>query len=87
MSPTFAALADPTRQDLVSRLTTATIEADAEVPPIRITRDLHAAPAQVLRTHADAELYAQWIGPEGLTTRIDHWASAPEAPGLHQHRP
>lgn len=55
------------------RLTTATIEADAEVPLIRLTRDFHAAPAQVLRAHTDPELYAQWVGPEELSTRIDHW--------------
>ncbi|WP_394213999.1 SRPBCC domain-containing protein [Brachybacterium vulturis] len=55
------------------RLTTATIEADADVPLIRLTRDFRAAPAQVLRAHTDPELYAQWVGPEELSTRIDHW--------------
>lgn len=55
------------------RLTTATIEADADVPLIRLTRDFRAAPAQVLRAHTDPELYAQWAGPEELSTRIDHW--------------
>lgn len=55
------------------RLTTATIEADPEVPIIRITRDFPATVAQLLRAHTDPELYAQWIGPKDLTTRIDHW--------------
>ncbi|MGP9746578.1 SRPBCC family protein [Brachybacterium sp. AOP29-B2-41] len=55
------------------RLSTATIEADPEVPLIRIARDFHASPAQVLRAHTDPELYARWVGPENLSTRIDHW--------------
>lgn len=54
-------------------LDTATIDADAEVPLIRITRDFHATPAQVLNAHTDPELYAQWVGPEDLSTRIDRW--------------
>lgn len=54
-------------------LTTATIEADAEVPLIRIARDFRATPAQLLRAHTDPELYAQWVGPTELATRIEHW--------------
>ena len=54
-------------------LRTATIDADPDLPQIRITRDLHAAPAQVLRAHTDPELYAQWVGPKDLSTRIEHW--------------
>lgn len=54
-------------------LTTATIEADRDLPLIRITRDVHAAPAQVHRAHTDPELYAQWVGPKALSTRIEHW--------------
>ena len=26
-----------------------------------------------MRAHTDPELFAQWIGPDSLTTRIDHW--------------
>lgn len=55
------------------RLTTATIEADPEVPVIHIVRDFHASPAQVLRAHTDPEVYAQWVGPKELSTRIEHW--------------
>lgn len=58
---------------LTEHLTTATIAADPEVPLVRITRDFHAAPAQLIRAHTDPELYAQWVGPESLSTRIDHW--------------
>ena len=54
-------------------LTTATIEADTEVPLIRIARDFRATPAQILRAHTDPELYARWVGPTELSTRIEHW--------------
>lgn len=53
--------------------TTARIEADPEVPLIRITRDFAATPAQLFRAHTDPELYARWVGPADLTTTIDHW--------------
>jgi uncharacterized protein YndB with AHSA1/START domain len=53
--------------------TQARIVADTDVPAIRITRDFHATPAQLLRAHTDPELYARWSGPNNLTTRIDYW--------------
>ncbi|MFC0672554.1 SRPBCC family protein [Brachybacterium hainanense] len=55
------------------RLTTAVIEADPEVPIIRITRDFRATPAQVLRAHTDPELFVRWNGPDSLTARVDYW--------------
>jgi uncharacterized protein YndB with AHSA1/START domain len=51
----------------------ATIEADPKVPVIRITRDFNATPAQVLRAHTDPDLFAQWVGPNRMTTKIDEW--------------
>ena len=54
-------------------LTTATIEADPDLPLIRITRDFRANVAQLHRAHTDPELYARWVGPKDLSTRIDHW--------------
>lgn len=51
----------------------AAIEADAEVPLIRITRDFDAPPAQVMRAHTDPDLFARWIGPHDITTTIDYW--------------
>lgn len=54
-------------------LTAATIEADAEVPLIRITRDFRATPAQLFAAHTDPELYARWVGPESVGTVIDQW--------------
>lgn len=50
-----------------------TIEADPAVPIIRITRDFDATPAQLLRAHTDRELYARWIGPDGMDTEIIDW--------------
>jgi uncharacterized protein YndB with AHSA1/START domain len=50
-----------------------TIEADATVPIIRITREFRATPGKLLRAHTDPDLFARWIGPDTLHTRIDHW--------------
>ncbi|MEU0533957.1 SRPBCC family protein [Amycolatopsis tolypomycina] len=49
------------------------ILADDEVPAIRLVREFDAPPAQVFRAHVDPELYAQWIGPHSVTTRITRW--------------
>ncbi|MCB0976922.1 MAG: SRPBCC family protein [Acidimicrobiales bacterium] len=51
----------------------ATIEADPTVPVIRITRDFDATPAQLLRAHTDPELFARWVGPEGMDNEIREW--------------
>ncbi|HYN29367.1 MAG TPA: SRPBCC family protein [Dermatophilaceae bacterium] len=51
----------------------ASIEADERVPVIRITRDFAATPEQLLRAHTDPALFARWVGPDGMDTRIDHW--------------
>ena len=53
--------------------TTTTIEADPTVPIIRITRDFSATAAQLFRAHTDPELFARWVGPDGLSTTVDHW--------------
>ncbi|MEZ5095533.1 MAG: hypothetical protein R2731_05140 [Nocardioides sp.] len=42
---------------------TVTVEADPDVPMIRMTRDFAATPAQLLRAHTDPELFARWVGP------------------------
>lgn len=52
---------------------TVTIEADPALPIIRMTRDFHATPAQLMRAHTDPELFARWIGPDGMATRIVEW--------------
>jgi len=51
----------------------ATIEADPELPIIRITRDFDATPAQLMRAHTDPELFARWVGPDRMDTKIIDW--------------
>ncbi|TDB95519.1 SRPBCC family protein [Actinomadura sp. 7K534] len=55
------------------KITETAIEADPKLPVIRMTRDFAATPEQLLRAHTDPELFARWVGPEGMDTRIDHW--------------
>ena len=49
------------------------IEADPQVPLVRITREFDAPPAKVFRAHADPDLVVQWLGPRGLQMRVDHY--------------
>ncbi|MGQ0574439.1 MAG: SRPBCC family protein [Pseudonocardia sp.] len=49
------------------------IEADTSVPVIHIYREFAATPAQLHRAHTDPEVFARWIGPDSLSTRIDQW--------------
>ena len=49
------------------------IEADPEVPLIRITREFDAPRGKVFRAHTDPDLVVQWLGPRGLEMRIDHY--------------
>ena len=49
------------------------IEADATVPIIRMTRDFDATPAQLMQAHTDPELFARWVGPNGMETKILDW--------------
>jgi uncharacterized protein YndB with AHSA1/START domain len=56
-----------------NRYTQAAIEADAVVPMIHIWRDFRGTPAQLMKAHTDPELFARWIGPDEMTTRIVHW--------------
>jgi uncharacterized protein YndB with AHSA1/START domain len=51
----------------------AKIEADSALPILRITRDFKATPDQLLRAHIDPELFARWVGPDRMVTRIDYW--------------
>ena len=57
----------------MSAITETTIEADETVPVIRMTRDFAATPAQLLRAHTDPEIFARWVGPNGMDTRILEW--------------
>lgn len=51
----------------------AAISADPDVPAIRITRDFRATAEQLMRAHTGPEIFARWIRPADMTTRIDHW--------------
>jgi uncharacterized protein YndB with AHSA1/START domain len=57
----------------MTTITEAVIDADPALPLIRITRDFTATPAQLFRAHTDPELFALWVGPDGMQTRIEHW--------------
>ena len=62
-----------TSSDVTIRYTEAAIEADPTVPAVHIWRDFAATPEQLMRAHTDPDLFARWVGPDSLTTRIDHW--------------
>jgi len=49
------------------------IEADPQLPIIRITRDFDATPEHVMKAHTDPELFARWCGPDSLTVTISDW--------------
>jgi uncharacterized protein YndB with AHSA1/START domain len=51
----------------------AVIESDPTVPVVRITRDFAATPAQLMAAHTDPELFARWVGPDGMDTEILAW--------------
>ncbi len=57
--------------------TTAThqteVVADPALPTIRIVRDFDAPVDRVFRAWTDPELFAQWVGPRSIDTRIDEW--------------
>jgi uncharacterized protein YndB with AHSA1/START domain len=50
-----------------------TIEADPNVPTIRIIRDFDAPPDRVFRAWVDPELIVKWLGPKSSDIRIDQW--------------
>ncbi|MCR8897750.1 SRPBCC family protein [Gordonia sp. GONU] len=56
-----------------TRYPEAAIEADKEVPIIRITRDFRGTPAQLMKAHTDPDLFVRWIGPDAITSRILEW--------------
>jgi uncharacterized protein YndB with AHSA1/START domain len=52
---------------------TTTIEAPADLPVIRMTREFAASPAQLFRAHTDADVFARWTGPDDTELTIDRW--------------
>ncbi|MEV0428524.1 SRPBCC family protein [Micromonospora sp. NPDC050495] len=57
----------------MDKTTETVIEADPKLPVIRMTRDFAATPEQLFRAHTDPGLFARWVGPDAVTTRIEHW--------------
>lgn len=54
-------------------LAEATIEADRDLPIIRIRRDFAATPDRLMRAHTDPDLFSRWVGPDGMAVRIEEW--------------
>jgi uncharacterized protein YndB with AHSA1/START domain len=50
-----------------------TIEADPNLPTIRIVRDFAAPRDKVFRAWTDPELVVQWLGPKSTEMKIDQW--------------
>jgi uncharacterized protein YndB with AHSA1/START domain len=59
------------RHEAATRETT--IEADPNLPTIRIIRDFDAPPDKVFRAWIEPELVVQWLGPKSTEMRIEHW--------------
>ena len=57
----------------MNKITETVIEADPKLPIIRMTRDFAAAPEQLFRAHTDPDLFARWVGPSAMATRIEYW--------------
>lgn len=49
------------------------IIAERDVPAVRIVREFDAPPERVFQAHVDPDLFAQWIGPRSIETRITSW--------------
>lgn len=49
------------------------IEADPDLPTVRITRDFDAPRERVYRAWTDPEVVAQWLGPKDITMEITTW--------------
>ena len=49
------------------------IEADPDLPVIRMIREFDAPPERVFRAWTDPELFVQWIGPRSIDTTISTW--------------
>lgn len=57
----------------MTKIIETAIEADPRVPVIRMTRDFAATREQLFRAHTDPALFTQWVGPNAMATRIEHW--------------
>jgi uncharacterized protein YndB with AHSA1/START domain len=60
------------------------IEADPQLPTIRITREFDAPVSKVFRAWIEQDLVGQWLGPKDLTTEFDAWE--PRTGGHYRYR-
>jgi uncharacterized protein YndB with AHSA1/START domain len=74
MSSTDKTQANETQADK-SQANETQIVVDERVPTIKIIREFDAPRERVFRAWTDPDLYAQWIGPRSLTTKITKWAA------------
>ena len=51
----------------------AVIEADPDIPVVRISREFDAPPELVYRAHVEPELVKQWMGPRSIDMDIEVW--------------
>jgi uncharacterized protein YndB with AHSA1/START domain len=58
---------------MTARTHETSIVADPDLPTIRMTREFDALPETVFRAFTDQELFARWVGPRSIGTRIDRW--------------
>jgi uncharacterized protein YndB with AHSA1/START domain len=49
------------------------IEADPNLPTVRIVRDFDAPPDRVFRAWVDPDLIVAWLGPKDTDMRVDAW--------------
>jgi len=49
------------------------ITAEPGAPFIQVTREFDAPRDLIYRAHTDPDLLAQWLGPRGLSMRVDRW--------------
>jgi uncharacterized protein YndB with AHSA1/START domain len=49
------------------------IEADPDLPTVRIIRDFDAPPDRVYRAWTDPKLVTRWLGPKSTTMKIGTW--------------
>ncbi|MCP3802954.1 SRPBCC family protein [Allokutzneria sp. A3M-2-11 16] len=50
-----------------------TIEADPDLPTIRITREFDAPVEKVFRAYTERDLFIKWIGPDSIDSKIHTW--------------
>lgn len=53
-----------------------TINAPEGLPIIEIIREFEAPVEAVFRAHVEPELFARWVGPRSIGTRIEEWECA-----------